>query len=148
MQTSHCTQWSFRDGVLHGLVPQLPSQKGKSLNMQVLMGLDSKLNITVLDVPQCFSGQSPSSPCNNGCYNLVNVSLLQHGQAVSQLLKSQLVTSSISVKACGFMFNIWSQMLGRWPLDVGSWSSCYTGSTGADEPHKVFNYCGFINNEL
>ena len=32
-------------------------------------------------------------------------------------------------------------MLGSQPLAFRSWSSCYTGSKGSEEPHKVFNYC-------
>ena len=50
--------------------------------------------------------------------------------------------AELLAKACGFVVNIWSQTVGSWPIFVGSWSSCYTGSTGTDEPHKVFNYYG------
>ena len=116
--TSNCTYWSFTDGVLYRLVPQLPSQKGKSLNMQVLPGPDSKSCITVLNVPWCFSGQSPSSPCDNRYYNPVNGSPPPCGWAADWLPKCQPVTSSILAKACGFVVNIWSWTLGSWPLAV------------------------------
>ena len=119
LQTSHCAHWSLTDGVLHRLVPQLPSQNGKSLNMQVLSGADSKLCTTVLDVAWCFSGQSPSFPWDNRYYNPVNGSLPPHGWVVGLLPKSWLVASSISAKACGFMVNIWSLTLGSWPMAVG-----------------------------
>ena len=73
---------------------------------KVLSGPDSKLCTTVLDVPQCFSRQSPSSSCDNRYYNPVNGSLLPCSWVVGQLPKSELVTSSIQVKACGFTVDI------------------------------------------
>ena len=98
------------------------SHLDKSLGMQVLLGPANKLHITVLDVPWCFSGQIPSSPCDNIHYNPVTGSPLLHSQVVSQLPKSWLFTGNISAKVYGFTVGIWSQTLGSLPLvaDVGA----------------------------
>ena len=120
---------SFMNWCLCFLHGRCPSQTGvcdffrewsnpdKSLSIQVLLGPINKL---CLDVPWYFSGQSPSSPCDDIHQNLVTGCPLLCSQVDGWFPKSWPITGNISAKACSFAVNIWSWTLGSKPLDTGT----------------------------
>ena len=140
--TSHYTHWSFKDGVLLRLVAQPPSWNSKSLNMQVLQDLTANYVSQSWMSHSAFLGRVLPTHAITGA---TTKSMSVHYSTVGQSASYQKVDWLLAVsqqKQVASEFDISSQTLGSQPLAVGSWSSCCTGSTGADEPNKVFNYHG------